>query len=43
MHTVIVSGGGFALSVACLLLGHAWGGGMPGLVLGAKLFIPRGA
>jgi len=39
MHTVIVLGGGFALMAACLLLGHAWGG-MPGLVAGAKLFIP---
>jgi len=39
MHTVIVVGGGFALLLACVLLGHAWGG-MPGLVQGAKLFIP---
>jgi hypothetical protein len=40
MHTVIVLGGGFALLVACLLLGHAFGGGMPGAVVGAKVFIP---
>lgn len=40
MHTVIVVGGGVALLVACLLLGHAFGGGMPGMVTGAKLFIP---
>jgi hypothetical protein len=39
MHTVIVLGGGFSLMVACLLLGHAWGG-MSGLVTGAQLFIP---
>jgi hypothetical protein len=39
MHTVIVIGGGFALMAACLLLGHAWGG-MPGLLTGARLFIP---
>jgi len=40
MHTVIVVGGGFALLLACVLLGHAFGGGMPGLLTGAKLFIP---
>jgi hypothetical protein len=40
MHTVIVVGGGLALLLACLLLGHAFGGGMPGLVTGAKLFVP---
>ena len=40
MHTVFVVGGGFALLVACLLLGHAFGSGMPGLVSGAKVFIP---
>jgi hypothetical protein len=40
MHTVIVIGGGFALLLACVLLGHALGGSMPGLVTGAKLFIP---
>lgn len=39
MHTVIVIGGGLALMAACLLLGHAWGG-MAGLVMGARLFIP---
>lgn len=39
MHTIIVLGAGLALLVACLLLGHAWGA-MPGLVQGAKLFIP---
>ena len=40
MHTVIVMGGGFALLAACLLPGHALGNGMPGLVTGAKVFIP---
>ena len=40
MHTVIVVGGGFALLLACLLLGHAFGDGMLGLVTGAKIFIP---
>ncbi|WP_431283803.1 hypothetical protein ACQW02_03030 [Humitalea sp. 24SJ18S-53] len=39
MHTVIVLGGGFALLLACLLLGHAWGG-MPGAVMGGRVFIP---
>lgn len=39
MHTVIVLGGGFALLLACLLLGNAWGS-MPGLIMGAKVFIP---
>ncbi|PYN51163.1 MAG: hypothetical protein DMD94_25790 [Candidatus Rokuibacteriota bacterium] len=40
MHTVIVLGGGFALLLTCVLLGHAFGGGTPGLAMGAKLFIP---
>ena len=40
MHTAIVLGGGFALLLSCLLLGHAFGGGMPGAVSGAKVFIP---
>ncbi|HEX2790817.1 MAG TPA: hypothetical protein VHN17_10335 [Steroidobacteraceae bacterium] len=40
MHTIIVLGGGFALLASCLLLGHAFGGGMPGAVTGAKVFIP---
>lgn len=40
MHTLIVIGGGFALLIASLLLGHAWGNGMPGLLLGTKVFIP---
>ena len=40
MHTAIVLGGGFALLLACLLLGHAFGGGVPGAVSGAKWFIP---
>ena len=40
MHTVIVVGAGLALLLSCLLLGHAWGGGMPGVPTGAKLFIP---
>lgn len=40
MHTAIVLGGGFALLVACLLLGHAFGSGIPGLAVGAKVFIP---
>ena len=38
MHTVIVLGGGVALLLACVLLGHAWGS-LPGLVIGAKVFI----
>lgn len=40
MHTAIVLGGGFALLLSCLLLGHAFGGGMPGAVTGAKIFLP---
>lgn len=40
MHTLIVLGGGFALLTACLLLGHAWGGGTQGLSIGVKIFIP---
>lgn len=40
MHTAIVLAGGFATLLACLLLGHAWGNGMPGAVIGAKAFIP---
>ena len=40
MHTIIVVGAGLTLLLACLLLGHAFGAGMPGLVTGAKLFIP---
>ncbi len=40
MHTVIVLGGGFAALLACLLLGHAWGNGLPGVLAGAKVFIP---
>jgi hypothetical protein len=40
MHTIIVVGGGFSLLVASLLLGHAWGNGMSGLLTGAKIFIP---
>ena len=40
MHTTIVVGAGLALLLACLLLGHAFGAGVPGLVTGAKLFIP---
>jgi hypothetical protein len=40
MHTFVVIGGGFALLLSCLLLGYAFGAGLPGLVTGAKLFIP---
>jgi hypothetical protein len=40
VHTAIVMAGGFALLLSCLLLGHAFGGGMPGAVTGAKVFIP---
>jgi hypothetical protein len=40
VHTVIVVGGGMSLLLACLLLGHALGGGMPGALTGAKVFIP---
>lgn len=40
MHTLIVIGGGFALLIASLLLGQAWGNGMPGLLIGIKAFIP---
>ena len=29
-----------ALLLGCLLLGHAFGGGMPGAVTGAKVFLP---
>ncbi len=40
MHTVIIMGGGLALLMACGLLGHAFGGGMPGALMGIKTFIP---
>jgi hypothetical protein len=41
MHTVIILGAAAALLVACLLLGHAWGGaGGHGLSWGARAFIP---
>jgi hypothetical protein len=40
MHTAIVLGGGLTLLVSCMLLGHAFGGGMAGAVTGAKIFIP---
>jgi hypothetical protein len=40
VHTAIVLGAGFSLLLTCLLLGHAFGGGMPGALAGAKLFIP---
>jgi hypothetical protein len=40
VHTVIVLGGGFSLLLSCLLLGHAFGGGLPGAISGAKLFLP---
>lgn len=40
MHTLIVLGAGLAALLCCLLLGHAWGGGMPGVVVGAKVFTP---
>ncbi|MDR5170384.1 hypothetical protein IHQ56_00985 [Methylobacillus flagellatus] len=40
MHTLIVLGGGFALLITSLLLGHAWGNGISGLLTGAKTFIP---
>lgn len=40
MHAAIVVGGGFSLLLSCLLLGHAFGGGVPGAIAGAKLFIP---
>jgi hypothetical protein len=39
MHTAIVLGGGFSLLLSCLLLGHAFGGGVPGALSGAKAFI----
>jgi hypothetical protein len=40
VHTAIVLGGGFSLLLSCLLLGHAFGGGVPGAITGAKLFLP---
>jgi len=40
MHTIVVIAGGFAALLAFLLLGHAWGNGMPGVLTGAKAFIP---
>ena len=40
MHTAIVLGGGFSLLLSCLLLGHAFGSGVPGALSAAKLFIP---
>jgi hypothetical protein len=40
VHTAIVVGGGFSLLLSCLLLGHAFGGGVSGAIAGAKLFLP---
>lgn len=40
MHTVIVMAGGFMLLATCLLLGHAFGGGRHGMVMGAQAFLP---
>ena len=40
MHTILVLCGGAALLVACILLGHAFGGAMHGAAWGAKTFIP---
>jgi len=40
VHTAIVVAGGFSLLLSCLLLGHAFGGGAPGAITGAKLFMP---
>jgi hypothetical protein len=40
MHTAFVLGGGFALLLSWLLLGHAFGGGVPGAVAGATVFLP---
>jgi hypothetical protein len=40
VHTAIVVGGGFSLLLSCLLLGHAFGGGVPGAIAGAKVFLP---
>jgi hypothetical protein len=40
VHTAIVVAGGFSLLLSCLLLGHAFGDGVPGAITGAKLFIP---
>ena len=40
MHTLIVVSGGFALLIGSLLLGHAWGDGLPGILVGVKFFIP---
>ncbi len=39
MHTAIVLGGGFALLFACLPLGHAFGGGMPGALAGLACWL----
>ena len=40
MHTLLVLCGGAALLVACILLGHAFGGATHGPAWGAKTFIP---
>jgi len=40
VHTAIVLAGGFSLLLSCLLLGHAFAGGVPGAIAGAKLIIP---
>lgn len=37
MHTAIILAAGFAILLACVLLGHAWGGA-PGLAMGLKAF-----
>ena len=40
MHTLLVLCGGAALLVACILLGHAFGGATHDPVWGAKTFFP---
>lgn len=40
MHTIKVLAAGFALLIACLLLGRSLGQSGAGLALGAKVFLP---
>jgi hypothetical protein len=40
VHTIVVVCASLLVLAAYLLLGYAWAGGPPGIVLGALVFIP---